>query len=122
MVLTLVLTLPIPSPGLSPNAHGHWRTRHKLTRKHKDLANLVTRLNIGEPKPTFTGYTLAFFWPTSRRRDDDNASARCKAYRDGIAMALGVDDSTLVQMGPPAMAVDKAKPRLEITLIKKLDL
>lgn len=118
----MVLTLPLPSAGLSPNARGHWRTRHMLTRKHKDLANLVTRSNIGDPRPTYIGYTLAFFWPTSRRRDDDNASARCKAYRDGIAMALGVDDWTLAQMGPPAMAVDKFRPRLEITLIEKLDL
>ena len=118
----MVLTLPLPSAGLSPNARVHWRTRHKLTRKHKDMANIVMRANIGEPRPVYTGYLLAFYWPTARRRDDDNASARCKAYRDGIAMALGVDDSSLCQMGAPAMAVDRTRPRLEITLIEKKDL
>ena len=29
----------------------------------------------------------------SRNRDDDNLIAACKAYRDGIADALGVNDS-----------------------------
>ena len=35
------------------------------------------------------------FAPPSRRRIDlDNCIASCKAYFDGIADALGVDDST----------------------------
>ena len=34
--------------------------------------------------------------PDKRRRDDDNAYAACKPYRDGIADALGIDDSRFI--------------------------
>ena len=51
------------------------------------------------------------------RRDDDNAAASCKAYRDGIADGLRMDDHGLTQATTPIMLVDKANPRLEITLL-----
>lgn len=66
--------------------------------------------------PAFTGYSLAFLFRDARRRDDDNAAASCKAYRDGIADALRRDDSSLPLLAPPSMMVDGADPRLEITL------
>lgn len=66
---------------------------------------------------TYKGYTLAFFYPDLRRRDDDNASASCKAFRDGIADALGVDDNTLKLLEIPTFGLDRKNPRVEITLI-----
>lgn len=118
----MVLSLPIPSQGLSPNARLHWSRRHRLTAQHRQLAFLQLRAKLVPPCPVFCGYLLAFFWADCRRRDDDNASARCKAYRDGMAAALGVDDSTLKQLAPPAFAVDRRQPRLEITLVQAEDL
>jgi hypothetical protein len=60
---------------------------------------------------------LAFFLPDARHRDDDNLAASCKAYRDGIADGLKVDDSTLALAGRPSLTIDRANPRVEITLI-----
>ena len=39
--------------------------------------------------------TLELVPPDRRKRDDDNIIASCKSYRDGVADALGVDDSTM---------------------------
>lgn len=43
-----------------------------------------------------------------RDRDDDNFAARLKSARDGIARALGVDDSGFTQL--PVIFGTKAKP------------
>lgn len=114
----MVIVLDIPSKWLNPNERIHWRRKCSLTFSHKNKAFWVTRAELpaAGPMPVFEGYTLAFWHKTNRRRDDDNCSAMCKAYRDGVAQALGVDDSSLRQMGPPAMGVDKFNPRLEIRL------
>jgi crossover junction endodeoxyribonuclease RusA len=48
--------------------------------------------------------SLTFCPPDKRRRDDDNCISSFKAGRDGIAEALGIDDSQLsllVKMGQP---------------------
>lgn len=39
---------------------------------------------------------IDFYPPDRRRRDDDGLLASCKAYRDGIADALGIDDRRFV--------------------------
>lgn len=111
------ITLPIPSKMLSPNARTHRWDRARVTKAHRQRSKVLTLQAIGlDPTPTFSGYTLAFFWPDKRRRDDDNAQASCKAYRDGIADALGVDDHTLKLAALPTFEIDRANPRVEITL------
>lgn len=37
--------------------------------------------------------TITFHYPDARRRDLDNCFAACKSALDGVALALGVDDS-----------------------------
>ena len=49
-------------------------------------------------------------------RDDDNADGSCKAYRDGIATALGMDDKRLKKCLLSTFANDAECPRVEITL------
>ncbi len=41
-------------------------------------------------------FSIEFFPPDKRRRDDDNMLASFKAGRDGVADALGVDDNKFV--------------------------
>jgi hypothetical protein len=115
----LTITLPIPSRGLSPNARLHWRNKGSLTKKARWYAKVRTTDAIAklQRRPVVTGYSLAFHYPDARRRDDDNAQASTKAYRDGIADALGIDDNTLRMSAVPTFAVDRTNPRLEITLI-----
>ena len=121
--MVLTLTLPLPHGKLSPNARAHWRTLARHRALARNVAYWVTRETLQglAAVPVFAGYRLTFYHGVRRNRDDDNASASCKAYRDGIAQALGVDDSTLRQVGPPALVVDRKRPRLEITLVQRQD-
>lgn len=113
----MTVTLPIPSRLLSPNARISWRARNSLTKLHRQRAKLRTLEAAGlNTPPPFTGYSLAFHYPDARRRDDDNALASTKAYRDGIADALHMDDFNLRLAAVPTFAIDRTNPRLEITL------
>lgn len=115
----MIITLPLPSPLLSPNGpHRHWAPKAKARNAARQLAHLTTLSALqGQPPPTFTRYALTFFHPVIRTRDDDNALASTKAYRDGIAKALRVDDSTLRIHAAPEFRIDRSHPRLEIHLL-----
>lgn len=119
----MTIVLPIPDRNLSPNGRGHWSGKSRLTKNARRLAKLLTLEAIGRdyhahgrPVPAFAGYSLAHYFPTDARRDDDNADAACKAYRDGIADALGIDDRYFPKLALSTIAKDAACPRVEITL------
>ena len=113
----ITITLALPSSKLSPNSRGHWTIKSRAVKLARQQARLKTlALLAGAKAPAFAGYALAFFWPDKRHRDDDNALASCKAYRDGVADALGIDDRTLRLIQVPVMHHDKNNPRLEFTL------
>lgn len=114
----MTITLPLPDRLLSPNTKAHWAIKSKATKLARRRAKLATIDQLAQPSAPdqpFYSYTLAFFYSQNRNRDDDNAAASCKAYRDGIADALRIDDSTL-HLRATTLAVDKKNPRLEITL------
>lgn len=94
---------------------GIFGIRHAKPLTNADYRKISALLHPAQP-PAFRTYTLAFHHPHRRNRDDDNAAASCKAYRDGIADALRIDDNTLTMATTPAMLIDPAKPRLEIAL------
>lgn len=122
----LTICLPMPSRKISPNGQrGQSKSaaimKSRLVKKHRYHAFLATKSALaamGCP-PAFRGYSLAFFFKTAAYRDDDNADASCKAYRDGMADALGVDDRTLRKCHLSTHAKDAACPRVEITLHPK---
>ncbi len=74
---------------------------------------------LAQSLTTLFGYSLAFFFKTAAFRDDDNADGSCKAYRDGIAQALGIDDKTFKKIKLSTHAKDAANPRVEITIYTK---
>jgi crossover junction endodeoxyribonuclease RusA len=114
----LTICLPLPARALSPNARCHPMILHRHKKAAKQRAMIEIRRAAGMFRlPPFTRYTLTFHHATQRNRDDDNAAASCKAYRDGIAEGLCVDDSTLRQTGETRILIDRENPRLEITLI-----
>ena len=116
----MTITLPLPHKRLSPNysRQGSWRGKAAQIKIHRWRAYITTKNALAsQPAPTVSRYTLTFYFPTRARRDDDNASAACKAYRDGIADALGIDDHTLRMSAAPEMLWDKNNPRLLITLL-----
>lgn len=92
----LTVTLPWPPTALSPNTrHAHWSQLAKAKKRYRAACHLEalaghcrrmapdTRLHLH----------LTFVPPDKRRRDLDNLIASMKAGLDGVADALGVDDS-----------------------------
>lgn len=101
----MIVTLPWPSPKLSPNARTHWAAKAKAVARARAEAYLATRAAGLRPTgATSATVSMTFRAPDRRRRDNDNAIAAFKAARDGIADAIGVDDAkwiTLYRMGEP---------------------
>jgi Holliday junction resolvase RusA-like endonuclease len=87
-----VIVLPWPPASLSGHANGHWRTKAAITRKYRETALYATK--AVKPSVPATGDILVTieFVPPNRRSDRANYPNRVKAYLDGIAEALGVND------------------------------
>lgn len=85
---------PWPNSQLSPNARVHWAQKSKAAKAAKQIGFYATK--EAKAAVDWDGVIHAFitFYPPDRRiRDDDNLIASFKNYRDGIALALGVDDN-----------------------------
>ena len=91
--MTLMLTLPWPPAGLSPNARTHWAKLAKLKRQYREACAWTATSQGARPVKADTLHlTLTFVPPTRRQYDLDNALARMKAGLDGLADVLRVDD------------------------------
>ena len=90
----MIVILPWPSAVLSPNSRAHWRKKSPITKCHKSEAFYLAKAAM-QPGQVFTGpmVKVTFCPPDNRRRDTDNMLASCKAYLDGVALAIGCDDS-----------------------------
>ena len=88
-----MIVLPWPPSSLSGHNKGYWRARYEITRKHRNWARLAT-LEAKVPAPPDGDIPLHIrFVPPNRRGDRTNFANRVKAYIDGIADALGVNDA-----------------------------
>lgn len=90
---------PWPLKQLSPNARVHWATKAAATKSARHMGYVIAQAANSWPKRIFTGKIhvwIEFYPPTRKMPDDDNMLSRFKPYRDGIADALGVDDSRFV--------------------------
>ena len=102
-----------PDPGLSPNARKHHMARHRLVKAARKAAyfetlNGRTWSEMPNVQPPLALHIL-IAWPSKRRiADDDNAIGSAKAYRDGIADAMGVNDRDM-RVASITQTVDDAK-------------
>lgn len=87
----IIIRLPLPEKELSPNARIHWSVKSKHTKAARYYAKSIAASLPDGIK--FSSYVLRFTWKDKRRHDMDNATAAVKAYLDGIADAIGQDDS-----------------------------
>lgn len=88
--------LPWPPKVLSPNARSHWATKSKAAKAYRYRCFLEAKaVRLAAPVGRVL-LSLEFVPPNRQRRDDDNLLAAFKAGRDGLADALGVDDSLFV--------------------------
>jgi hypothetical protein len=121
---SLTVSLPIPDRAVSPNARrgqSRWAAiaKSKVVKEHRKRARYVFEVAIEAHAlkgRVFTGYSLAHFFETAAFRDDDNADASCKAYRDGCAEALKMDDKGLRKCRLSTQAKDAECPRVEFTI------
>lgn len=95
------IDLPWPSKDLSPNARCHWAVKARAVKKARHEAMWLAQ--AFEAPDGDLNVSLTFAPPDRRRYDDDNLIARMKAGMDGIADALGVDDSKF-RLGKPLRA------------------
>ena len=104
----LVIELPFPSNKLSPNGRFHWAVVAKAKKEARSTAYYLTKEVLKGSECVVThGYvavSLEFQPPSRRSYDLDGLLSRSKAYLDGIADAIGIDDKhfrpTLI-MGEP---------------------
>lgn len=88
---------PFPPNVLSPNARAHWSEIARKKKQVRQDANYMTRINqvkVSKDKPVMLA--IVFRPATNCRYDIDNAFARCKALIDGIADAIGIDDTHFI--------------------------
>lgn len=98
----MLLDLPYPDKVLWPNGRGHHMAVARAKKSHKAWAYAAVRANDRAAIwRNVCGRRIqlhATFHPKTRHAvDRDNASASLKAYQDGIAAALGIDDSTFLE-------------------------
>lgn len=120
----MTITLPLPHLSLRPNGRPHHMVKARAVKRARARAVLETLTQPIDTRATpWAGYSLVAYFPTRRHWDEDNTLGSVKAYLDGIADALHVDDkdwnliSNPYLPGSPAILrlTDTAKPRIEIT-------
>ena len=103
----LEFTVPWPPKELSPNARKHWAVRSRKAKVYRAQCFAYARNALAQSDLELQGrlvLALVFCPPDRRKRDDDNLVAAFKSGRDGIADALGIDDSLFVtqfEIGQP---------------------
>lgn len=89
------LDLPYPHKALWPNGRPHWAAKARETKKHRGWAHTAAlaqrdRLQVGDGKLAIK--ITVFGKPRGPLPDDDGVVGSAKAYLDGIADAIGVND------------------------------
>lgn len=86
-----------PPKELNPNFRGHWTVKNRATKAYKEACwALCKESGMVAPDSKRIALWLDFYPPDKRHRDDDNMIASFKAGRDGLALALGIDDKRFV--------------------------
>ena len=89
----MIIKLPWPPTGLSPNARNHWAKLAKLKKAYRESCFWQAMEQGARPmQASKLHLTLTFYPPTRRAYDLDNALARIKAGLDGLSDVLKVDD------------------------------
>lgn len=93
----IAIDLPWPNRALSPNSRIHWRPKAAIAKTSRQYAIWCAReagIRANDPDiPQHLKVTAIFMPPDNRRRDLDNMLASMKPALDGIAQAIGIDDS-----------------------------
>lgn len=110
-----VITLPLPSRSLMPNARFHWRDVAKAKRFARLTAKYAGEAHIKKlPPMECVSCEARFFFETRRKRDRDNLIAWLKSYFDGLQdSGLIKNDSDMTHL-PALVMLDEVSPRVEL--------
>jgi crossover junction endodeoxyribonuclease RusA len=99
------ITLPWPSPTLSPNARAHWGRISSARKKYRRDCYYAA-LAAGRPQfwEERIKLRVEFYPPDNKHRDEDNMLASIKSGLDGVADAWKVNDKRFriaeMEVGP----------------------
>lgn len=96
--------LPYPNKDLNPNKRKNYHVKAKVFKEAKNEAYTLA-IKAGLKGIQQRKLRLLFSPPDRRRRDLDNMHASMKAALDGIALAIGCDDSEFCPI-----IIDRAPP------------
>ena len=84
-----------PKPILSPNSREHWARKARVVKAYREEAHKSAIADGIRPRAGVLGcdVLITFTPPDNRARDRDNMIAAFKSGQDGIADAIGIDDS-----------------------------
>lgn len=100
------IELPWPDRRLSPNARQHWAAAAKAKKAYRSACRALGKasgLDMAQNDAESVLVALVFCPPDRRARDLDNLLASMKSGLDGLADAMGIDDSKwrlMIEMGP----------------------
>ncbi|QJD58182.1 endodeoxyribonuclease RusA [Pseudomonas sp. gcc21] len=90
----MIIDLPWPPKELSPNARTHWAAKARIAKRYRSTCRILAmQAKLKAPVSGPIPIEIVFYPPDRRHRDDDNCTGAFKPGRDGVADALGVDDS-----------------------------
>lgn len=112
-----VLVLPFPDPVLMPNKSlgKHWTVTRAARDKAKSDAFYLTKQAGWQGRDVSGCLKITFYCPDRRKRDLDNLVHAMKPALDGVAQAIGIDDSNFKpQLSDCRVADSKAEARVEL--------
>lgn len=114
------IRMPIPPRTLSPNGRPHHMAKAKDKKIQREAACAQCLIALdGTPAPQWKlAHVYVYFYAKDRRgvQDGDNILASLKSAFDGIADAGIVSNDRNFVYWPIDRNIDKANPRVEITI------
>lgn len=95
-----MIELPFPPKALWPNGRAHWAVKHRATTSAHLSAFMSMKGYLATMQAPAVPARLVFTIrpkPFGPEPDRDNCVSAMKAYQDGIAAALGINDRTLAE-------------------------
>ena len=112
-----VLVLPFPDAALMPNKSlgKHWTVTRPARNKAKSDAFYLTKQAGWQGRNVSGCLKITFYCPDRRKRDLDNLVHAMKPALDGVAQAIGIDDSNFKPLLSDCRVADsKAGARVEL--------
>ena len=95
--MMIAIVLPWPSRSLHPNSRTHWARKAKAAKAARQTAGWLAKeagIRPGDPDiPQALNVTAIFCPPNNHKHDLDGCLSALKSSLDGIADAIGIDDS-----------------------------